>query len=136
MTAGNEGFALGRTAGDRIWMRLATQPSRWLIGGFISIVLVLLVAFPLIVVYRAHTILSELSEETDPAIKMADGIHAAFSRELAAIVSFQATGEPGYVEGFERQEEVIGSELADLSHLTPHLGTEVAKRFSRNGTSR
>jgi signal transduction histidine kinase len=131
MTAGSEDLALRRTAKDRVWMRLATQPSRSLIGGFISIVLILLVAFPLIVVYRAHAILSELSEETDPAIKMADGIHAAFSRELAAIVSFQATGEPRYVEGFERQEAVIGSELADLSHLTPHLGTEVEKRFSQ-----
>src|SRR5215467_1833604 len=115
MTAGNEGFALGRTAGDRMWMRLATQQSRWLIGGFISIVLVLLVAFPLIVVYRTHVILSRLSQDSDPAIKIADGIHAAFSRELSAIVSFQATGDARYVQNFERQEEIIGSDLADLS---------------------
>jgi signal transduction histidine kinase len=87
------------------------------------------VAFLLILSYRTHAILAHLSEKTDQAIKIGDKIHAAFSREVAAIVGFQATGEAKYIQLYQAQNQTIDTSLGELERLMPLLGPTVQSHF-------
>ena len=101
----------------------------WLIAGFIAATLALLVAFLLVLSNRTHAILTDLSEKTDQAIKIGDKIHAAFSREIAAIVGFQATGEAKYIQSYQAQTQTINTSLGELEHLMRLLGPTVQSHF-------
>jgi signal transduction histidine kinase len=99
------------------------------IAGFIAATLALLVAFLLILSHRTHAILADLSEKTDQAIKIGAKIHAAFSREVAAIVGFQATGEAKYIQLYQAQNQSINTSLGELERLMPLLGPAVQSHF-------
>jgi GAF domain-containing protein len=101
----------------------------WFIAGFIAATLALLVALLLVLSHRTHTILADVSEKTDRAITIGDQIHAAFSRETAAIVGFQATGEAKYTESYKAHIRTINTSLDELGRLMPVLGPVVRRRF-------
>src|SRR5215475_1671029 len=106
-----------------------TNRKNWLIAGFIAAVLVLLVALLLILSYRSRTILAQLSGQADQAIDLGDKIHATFSREVTAILDFQATGQTKYIELYQDQAYSIDNSLRELEPLTTFLGPSVQSRF-------
>jgi hypothetical protein len=82
----------------------ARRHTYWIIGGFISALLISLVALPLILNHRMGTIIAELTDQTDPAQKESGQIHAALSRELFAVLAFQATGASEYTALYREQD--------------------------------
>jgi signal transduction histidine kinase len=109
----------------------AKRQTYWLIGGFVSVLLISLVAFPLILNQRMGTIIAELTDQADPAHRESGWIQAALSHELSAILGFQATGDSRYTDLYREQTEVIARASAILQQLTPGLGPDVHKRSIR-----
>jgi CHASE3 domain sensor protein len=109
----------------------AKRETFWIIGGFISVLLISLVAFPLILNRRMGTIIADLTDQADPAQRESGQIQAALSHELSAILAFQATGERKYTAVYKEQTEVIAKATAALQQLTPALGPAVQKRSNR-----
>ena len=97
----------------------------WLSGAFISVVLILLVAFPLVISYQTTSTLVGLNEQADPADRFASEIQTALSHELSAIVGFQASGEKKYAGLYQQQTQIITAALAQLDRLVPALGPVV-----------
>ena len=102
----------------------------WLIGAFISALLVSLVAVPLIINQRMAEIITEINERADPADKDGGLIQAALSHEVSGILGFQATGDKKYVDLYEYEKASIEKSLTNLRRLSPQLGPHVQARFS------
>jgi signal transduction histidine kinase/CHASE3 domain sensor protein len=108
-----------------------SMPNRknWLIAGFIAAVVALLVAFLLILSYRSRTILAQLGGQADQAIDLGDKIQATVSREVTAIVGFQATGQTKYIELYQEHADSVDNSLEELEPLVTFLGPSVQRRF-------
>jgi signal transduction histidine kinase/CHASE3 domain sensor protein len=111
-------------------MTTAPRGTYWLVGGFVSAVLILLVAVPLALNYHTATIIDDLGKRADPADKRAAQIQEALSHEASGILGFQASREPKYAELYREQTQKIAEAIADLERLTPQLGTSVQARLS------
>ena len=109
----------------------ARRHTYWIIGGFISALLISLVALPLILNHRMGTIIADLTDQADPAQKESGQIHAALSRELFAILAFQATGASEYTALYREQAEVVAQATSTLLQLAPALGPDVHMRSTR-----
>ena len=107
----------------------STRQVYWLTGIFITAVLVLLVAVPVIVSHRMTAIVGELNDLADPADRLGDEVGKALSRELAAILGFQATAQEQYTASYAEQTRIIGEAFDELEQLTPRLGPAVQTRF-------
>jgi signal transduction histidine kinase len=103
---------------------ISTRQMFWLSGAFISAVLVVLVAVPLVISFQTTSILTSLSEQAEPADKLGADIQSALSHEVSAIVGFQATGEETYADLCRQQSENIGRDLA----LLERMGNQVPVR--------
>ncbi|HYR44750.1 MAG TPA: ATP-binding protein [Terriglobia bacterium] len=97
----------------------------WLSGAFISAVLVLLVAVPLVISYQTTSTLIALNEQADPADELASEIQTALSHEFSAIIGFQASGEEKYTGFYQQQTQIITAAVAQLDRLAPTLGPAV-----------
>jgi signal transduction histidine kinase len=109
----------------------AKRQTYWVIGGFISALLISLVVFPLILNRRMGTIITDLTDEADPAHRASGQIQAALSHELSAILAFQETGESRYTDLYRAQTDVIAQATATLHQLTPDLGSPVGRRSNK-----
>jgi signal transduction histidine kinase len=108
---------------------ISTRQIYWLTGIFITSVLVLLVAVPVFVSHRMTSIVSELNDLADPADRLGDEVGKALSRELAAILGFQATDQEQYSALYIEQTRIIDDAFRELEQLTPRLGPAVQPRF-------
>jgi signal transduction histidine kinase len=109
----------------------AERQTYWIIGGFISALLISLVAFPLILNSRMGAIIADLTDQADPAHRQSGQIQAALSHELSAILAFQATGESRYTDLYREQTDVVAQATGTLQQLTPELGPAVRRRSNR-----
>jgi len=100
----------------------------WLSGVFISAVLVVLVAVPLVISFQTTTLTTKMSELAEPADKMGAEIQGALSHELSGIVGFQTTGQEKYVESYWQQAEIIEKALDQLDHIDAELGAPFQAR--------
>jgi len=108
---------------------ITARRNHWFLGGIISAVLLLLVALPLVLSYKTHAVLADLSTRTDTAMSIGGEIHAALSRELSAIAGFQATGQSTYLDLYREETRVIDEHLTELQRLSTALGPAVENRF-------
>jgi signal transduction histidine kinase len=119
--------------GKEAWMLqgafVVNNRKNWLIAGFVAAAVALLMGCLVILSYRAHAILADLSEKADQAIKIGDKVDAAFSGEIAAIVGFQATGEARYIQMYRERGQTIDESLAELERLMPSLGPALQRSF-------
>jgi CHASE3 domain sensor protein len=99
-----------------------TRQTAWLIGVFISIVLIVLVAIPLFLSNRTGAAIDELNEQADPAERLTGAIQEALSHELAAIMGFQTTGLDRYIQLYRSQKKVIDDAIKQTARFTPRLG--------------
>jgi signal transduction histidine kinase/CHASE3 domain sensor protein len=102
----------------------------WVIAGFIAATLALLTSFLLVLSYRTHAIITDLSDRADQAIHLGNKIDVAFSGEIDAIVGLQATGEVKYVENYQQRTQTVHAALEELEHLVPSLGPSVQGNFN------
>jgi hypothetical protein len=72
-------------------MTTAGRQPYWIFGVFVYAVLLLLIAVPFLMTYRAGEIIANIDRFADPAAKAASRIQAELSDEAAAIVGFQTT---------------------------------------------
>src|SRR5262249_51434629 len=103
-------------------MTTAGRQPYWILGVFIYTVLLLLIAVPFLMSYRAGTIIADIDRFADPAAKAASRIQAELSHEAAAIVGFQTTGEGKYPYLYQEQSAAIQQSLAELEQLSPNFG--------------
>ena len=108
---------------------ISTRQIYWLTGIFITAVLVLLVAAPVIISQRMSAIVTELNDLADPADGLVDRVERGLSHELSAILGFQATGQEQYTQSYIEQTRDIGEAFGELERLTPRLGPAVQTRF-------
>lgn len=101
----------------------------WLIGGFVSAVLVLLVAVPLLLNYRIETLSSISTNKADPADKETRRIQAALFHEISAILAFQATADGSHTHSYMGAKDTIRDALGNLQSSVPMLGPDVQARF-------
>jgi signal transduction histidine kinase len=105
------------------------RPSASLTAAFIAGVLALLTASLLILSFRMHATLEDLSNRTDRAVEVGDEINAMFSSEVTSVVGFQATQEVRYSESYRAQKTGIGIRLRNLEELSAPLGPVVHAHF-------
>jgi signal transduction histidine kinase len=105
------------------------RPPNSLAGAAIAAVLVLLTATLLVLTYRMHAALAELSAATDQVIQIGNEIQAMSSGEVAAIVGFQTTQEARYREAYEAQEAGITNRVKRLEHMGTVMGPDVQAHF-------
>src|ERR1043166_6067217 len=103
-------------------MTTAGRQPYWIFGVFIYTLLLLLIAVPFLMTYRAGTIIADIDRFADPAAKAASRIQAELSHEAAAIVGFQTTGEDKYPYLYQEQSAAIQQSLAELVQLSPNFG--------------
>src|SRR5262249_37581946 len=103
-------------------MTTAGRQPYWILGVFIYTVLLLLIAVPFLMSYRAGTIIADIDRFADPAAKAASRIQAELSHEAAAIVGFQTTGEDKYPYLYQEQSAAIQQSLSELEQLSPNFG--------------
>ncbi len=111
---------------------MAAAPGRymyWLIGGFISVLLVLLVAVPHLLNQRIATVITDINQQADPADKQSSRIQTALSHEISAILGFQATADMTYADFYFEQLHTVAEAMTSLQRAMPLLGPDVQKRF-------
>jgi len=108
---------------------IPTRQFYWLTGIFITAVLVLLVAVPVISSHRMTVIVGELNDLADPADRLGDEVGRALTHELSGILGFQATGQEQYTALYADQTGIISQDLNELDQLSPRLGPSVQTRF-------
>jgi signal transduction histidine kinase len=105
------------------------RPAYWLIGGFVSALLILLVAVPLLN-HRIATLISDINQQEDPVDKESSRIQAALSHEISAILGFQATADPTFSDFYIEQTHTIAEIMTSLQKAMPTLGPGVQTRFN------
>lgn len=101
---------------------LSAPVINWLAAGFISTVLVLLVAVPILLNIQGRVILEEIDAFGSPAMALATDIQTALSHEVSGIVGFQASGETKYTDLYAEQQAIVREKLSNLERLSPRLG--------------
>jgi K+-sensing histidine kinase KdpD len=102
----------------------------WVMGTFISALLIALVVVPLIINHQMAAILAEANQRADPADKYNGAIQAGLSHEVSGILGFQVAGDRKYVDLYNREKESIERALTSLRQLSPPLGPHVEARLS------
>jgi signal transduction histidine kinase/CHASE3 domain sensor protein len=106
-----------------------TRKSYWLIGAFISVLLVLLVAVPLVLNHRTADVIAEINSKGDPSDRMNAEVQAALSHELSGLTGFQQTGDKKYADIYFQAARDISTLIAKLHGFAPQLGPVVQSRL-------
>src|SRR6266581_8931727 len=121
----------GTNEGEMAKRGLSTVLSsmNWLGGGFVSVVLILLVAVPVVLNIQSRAFRREIDDFGAPATTLASDIQTALSHEVSGIVGFQASTETKYTALYEQQRTFVVDKLSDLDGLSPNLGPAVQLRL-------
>jgi signal transduction histidine kinase len=106
-----------------------TSKSYWLVGAFISILLVLLVAVPLVLNHRTDDIIAEINLNADPSDRKNAEIQSALSHEFSGLIGFQQTGDKKYADTYLQSSGNIEALIAQLRGFAPQLGPAVQSRL-------
>jgi len=106
-------------------MTTAGRQPYWTFGVFVYAVLLLLIAVPFLMTYRAGTVIADVDRFADPAAKAASRIQAELSHEASAIVGFQTTGEDKYPYLYQERSAAIQQSLAELEQFSPNFAPAV-----------
>jgi signal transduction histidine kinase len=111
-------------------MRLTpTGKSYWLVGAFISVLLALLVAVPLVLNHRTAGVIDEINTKGDPSDRINAQIQSSLSHELSGLIGFQQTGDKKYADLYFQAQRDIGAQIAKLHGFAPQLGPIVQSRL-------
>src|SRR5690242_7663295 len=107
----------------------STGKSYWLVGAFISVLLVLLVAVPLILNHRTADVVDEINTKGDPSDRINAQIQSSLSHELSGLIGFQQTADKKYADIYFEARSNILTALAQLHGFAPQLGSIVQSRL-------
>src|SRR5947207_8982775 len=105
-------------------MTTAGRQPYWTFGVFVYAVLLLLIAVPFLMTYRAGTVIADVDRFADPAAKAASRIQAELSHEASAIVGFQTVG------GIARLSAMVSIGLAVLALVASVFINKIFSRLS------
>ena len=110
--------------------RLSTVLSsrNWLGGGFVSVVLILLVAVPVVINIQGRAMHQGIKDFGAPATTAASDIQKSLSHEVSGVIGLQESGEPRYAELYKQQRTFVLEKLSDLDRLAPNLGPSAELR--------
>ena len=89
--------------------RLSTVLSsrNWLGGGFVSVVLILLVAVPVVINIQGRAMHQGIKDFGAPATTAASDIQKSLSHEVSGVIGLQESGEPRYAELYKQQRTLV-----------------------------
>jgi len=106
-------------------MTTAGRQPYWTFGVFVYAVLLLLIAVPFLMTYRAGTVIADVDRFADPAAKAASRIQAELSHEASAIVGFRKEGRSAPPNLYQERSAAIQQSLAELEQFSPNFAPAV-----------
>src|SRR5689334_21914844 len=106
-----------------------TGKSYWLVGAFISVLLALLVAVPLLLNHSTADVIDEINSKGDPSDRINAQIQSSLSHELSGLIGFQQSGDKKYADLYFQAGRNITALIAQLHGFAPQLGPIVQARL-------